>query len=103
MDERGYWCGAFHCIGKPNVQWEHGAFTGTTNEHKSKAPGQGRNTHEGGAYRRGKFRGTCIREACYQFADIETSSIKRQHQDPDQKTEISKTGNYKRFFRSSDC
>ena len=78
----------FHCIRQPDMQREHGTFTGTTDKHQSESQRKHRSSTAYQGYRvRGKS---------------ECTTIISVNQDTDQETQISKASNNKRFLGSSD-
>ncbi|CCY55692.1 uncharacterized protein BN464_02056 [Bacteroides eggerthii CAG:109] len=74
----------FHCIGQPDVQWEHGALSGSADEHQS----QCQRNHGSAAF-----------QQCH-FIGLESigSGIVAVDQNTDQEAQIGKTGNDECLF-----
>ena len=95
MDKGRNRCRAFHCIGEPDVQWEHCRLTGTSHEYQSQGPCHNRATKECGATGSGHYslrRGGKVEE-------IECLRIERKDEDTDEESEVGKTCYNKCFLR----
>ena len=89
MDKRRYGCRAFHCIGQPNVQGEHGALTCTADEHEEQSYGHhyGRTCHLIVERRHGVE------------VVVERSYIETVNQDADKEEQVGKAGYDKCLLR----
>ncbi len=87
MDKSRHGGGAFHCIGQPNVQGEHGTLTSTTDEHEE----QGGGKHHGS-----------LRKASLVEVEAEGVAVVAVDEDADQEEEVGKTSDDECLLASSD-
>ena len=95
MDKCRHWRRAFHCIGKPNVQWKHCRLTCATHEDECQCPCHDRTAKERST---SGSRNGCLRIA-RKRNEVECVGIERQNQNTYQETEVGKTSDDKRLFR----
>ena len=89
MNQRADRSRAFHGVGQPDVQREHGALAGSTDEHQS----QRQRNHCCAAF-----------QQCH-FIGLESigSGIVAVNQNTDKEAQVGKTGHDKRFLAGGDC